>query len=507
MSLDGQSVIPNVPGVSGENTGGGNGIIGSGDLNGVLGQTSNPEASGVLGINTTSGYGVAGSSDSGTGVLGESLTGKGVLGRSKSSTAIAGESETGIAVQGHSQTRIGVYGQSGARPPSHAERTGGHGTEHYGVSGWSGSGAGVFGQSEGPYPGDFYQPSNSGVWGDNAGGGYGVAGTSKYDEKGGGIGVYGRSATGVNGEGSIFGVIGNGATNGVSGTSGSGGAGVVGTGGHYGVVGSSPEDNGTGVQGEAPDGYGVYGKSDNRYGVNGQNGEWSGLQPIYGCGVWGDSNYGYGVYGSSRTADAVHGESQQGYAGGFHGNVYVTGSLSKGGGGFKIDHPLDPANKYLNHSFVESADMKNMYDGIALLNTHGEAVVELPEWFEALNHNFRYQLTALGASAPNLYIAEKISHNRFKIAGGNADMEVCWQVTGSRLDAWAQAHAMAVDEEKPANERDYYLHPELYAQPAEKSIKWARNPETAHRLKKQQEHSDTMNVRHPEEPGSATPSS
>jgi len=435
MNLDGQSANPNVPGVSGENTGGGNGISGSGDLNGVLGQTSNPGASGVLGVNTTDGYGTAGSSDSGTGVFGESLTGKGVLGRSKSSTAIAGESERGFGVQGHSQMSIGVYGQSGVRPPSLVEVIGGHGAERYGVSGWSGSGAGVFGQSEGPRPGFSPRPSNSGVWGDGLG--YGVAGTSKSDEKGAGnAGVYGSGAIGVMGEGGTYGVQGFGSYNGVWGNSlGPEGAGVVGSGGRYGV----------------------------------------------------------------------YGQSQQGHAGYFEGDVYVTGSLGKGGGGFKIDHPLDPANKYLNHSFVESADMKNIYDGIVMLDGHGEAVVELPRWFEALNHNFRYQLTALGASAPNLYIAEKIAHDRFKIAGGNADMEVCWQVTGSRLDAWAQAHAMAVDEEKPAHERDYYLHPELYAQPVEKSIKWARNPETAHRLKKQQGHLDTVNILYSDETGNATP--
>ena len=106
------------------------------------------------------------------------------------------------------------------------------------------------------------------------------------------------------------------------------------------------------------------------------------------------------------------------YAGDFHGDVIVRGNLSKSGGSFKIDHPLDPANKYLSHSFVESPDMKNIYDGVATLNASGEAVVELPEWFEALNKDFRYQLTAVGAPGPNLHIAKKISGNRFTIAGG-----------------------------------------------------------------------------------------
>src|SRR5262245_711847 len=99
----------------------------------------------------------------------------------------------------------------------------------------------------------------------------------------------------------------------------------------------------------------------------------------------------------------------------FQGDVHITGSLrvegpiDKQGGGFKIDHPLDPANKSLSHSFVESPDMKNIYDGVTVLNERGDAVVELPDWFEALNRDFRYQLTAVGVPAPNLHVAEEVA--------------------------------------------------------------------------------------------------
>jgi hypothetical protein len=46
------------------------------------------------------------------------------------------------------------------------------------------------------------------------------------------------------------------------------------------------------------------------------------------------------------------------------GDLYASGMITKSSGSFKIDHPLDPANKYLSHSFVESPDMMNIYNGV-----------------------------------------------------------------------------------------------------------------------------------------------
>ncbi|MDJ0595827.1 MAG: hypothetical protein QNJ72_38570 [Pleurocapsa sp. MO_226.B13] len=209
-----------------------------------------------------------------------------------------------------------------------------------------------------------------------------------------------------------------------------------------------------------------------------------------GVGVWGSHNgSGWGVYGSVGRSD--------GYAGFFSGRVHVSGFLSKGGGGFRIDHPSDPANKYLNHSFVESSEMKNLYDGVVTLDRNGEAVVELPEWFEALNQDFRYQLTCIGEYAP-VYVAQKIERSRlrnsFKIAGGISGMEVSWQVTGIRKDAWAQANSMAVEEEKSDNRRGYYLHPEVYGQSEERSIEWADNPEAMRQLKEERENPPSIEI-------------
>lgn len=128
-------------------------------------------------------------------------------------------------------------------------------------------------------------------------------------------------------------------------------------------------------------------------------------------------------------------------------NLYVNGAIYKGVDYFRIDHPLDPHHKYLLHAVMESSDMKNIYDGVVVLDGHGEAVVELPQWFEALNKDFRYQLTCIGGSAP-VYIAQEIQDNHFRIAGGKPGLRVSWQVTGVRHDRFAVEHPMQVEERK-----------------------------------------------------------
>jgi hypothetical protein len=151
------------------------------------------------------------------------------------------------------------------------------------------------------------------------------------------------------------------------------------------------------------------------------------------------------------------------------GNLSVSGSVSKGSGSFKIDHPLDPANKYLSHSFVESPDMMNIYNGNVVTDVAGEAVVELPDYFEALNRDPRYQLTVIGSPA-TAYISRKVTGNRFAIRTSEPGVEVSWQVTGIRQDAFAQAHPVVVEEEKTLAERGRYLYPEEYGKPAELAI-------------------------------------
>jgi hypothetical protein len=164
-------------------------------------------------------------------------------------------------------------------------------------------------------------------------------------------------------------------------------------------------------------------------------------------------------------------------AGDFYGDVYVHGNIKVDGAkNFVIDHPLAPADKYLYHASVESSELKNFYDGVVTLDRRGRAVVELPEWFGALNKDFRYQLTPIGAPGPTLHIAKEIAGNQFTIAGGAAGMKVSWLVTGIRQDRWANANPLAVEVAKPSGERGRYLNPEVWGQPADSSVEYGRYP-------------------------------
>ncbi|MBC7262448.1 MAG: hypothetical protein H5T63_10600 [Chloroflexi bacterium] len=295
--------------------------------------------------------------------------------------------------------------------------------------------------------------------------------------------VFGHNTTST---GQSYGVYGR-----TESTAGSGVYGIAASGYGEGVYGHS--NLGKGVRGETASGYGVYGRSSSGYAVYGwrTDGTEAAIHGVSSAangtgvagiadngssakGTYGASASGNGVFGASTSGNGVYGVSVTGHAGWFAGNVRVMGGLEKYGGGFKIDHPLDPANQYLNHSFVESPDMKNVYDGVVTLDANGEAVVQLPAWFGALNRDFRYQLTCIGGYAP-VYIAEEIQDNRFKIAGGKPGLKVSWQVTGIRQDPWANDHRIAVEEDKSPDEQGTYLYPAGYGQPEEMGLDYWRN--------------------------------
>lgn len=249
------------------------------------------------------------------------------------------------------------------------------------------------------------------------------------------------------------------------------------------VQGSGGPGAGSGHIGEIDPGNGLAGN-----GVFGQGGAVNaGGAGIYGVGGSGAMSDGLGglFQGGSGSrnggGDGLDAYSGSGPAGVFHGSVEVIGNLSKSSGSFKIDHPLDPANKYLYHSFVESPDMMNIYNGNVVTDSAGNAVVQLPEWFETLNRDFRYQLTVVGQFSQAI-VASKVANHQFAIKTDKPEVEVSWQVTGIRQDPWANAHRIPVEELKSERERGFYLSPDLYGAPPERSVAWARHPETMKRI-------------------------
>jgi hypothetical protein len=234
----------------------------------------------------------------------------------------------------------------------------------------------------------------------------------------------------------------------------------------------STSTSGIGLQAVSGSNAGVYSYSTSDYGVDGRSENSVGVygQSYSSGGMWGVGPY-IGVQANSTGTDpnrqAVRGDnngSATGYAGLFYGNTWVVGTLYKNAGAFKIDHPLDPLNKYLVHSFVESPDMKNIYDGVVTTDTAGFAVVQLPDYFEALNGNFRYQLTVIGQFAQAI-VAKEIANNQFTIQTDQPSVRVSWQVTGIRRDAYAEYARLPVEQMKPLEARGTYLSPQAYGQP------------------------------------------
>jgi len=393
-------------------------------------QLSSSTSGVIKGTHTSSGnYGYLGGSN------------QGVIGYSSSQSGVVGQSIYNYGIVGLSSSSYAVYGDNTGR-----NNYGYLGGNSYSVCGLTNSDIGVYGKNNNNNNYGELGTNNEGVFGkNNSSGNWGRLGVSNY-----GIDGYSSSHTAVHGQSKsstgVYGINSN-----------TGNYGELGTRG-YGVYGTST--SGYGVWGERGASYGYLGG--NKIGVAGE-GESQGVR--------GYSAGGSALMGMSSTGNGVYGQSSSGNAGYFVGDVYVSGSLYKGGGAFKIDHPLDPENKYLQHSFVESPDMMNIYNGNVILDANGEATVELQDWFEALNKDFRYQLTCIGGFAP-VYIAEKISGNHFKIAGGTSGLEVSWQVTGIRHDAYANAHRIQVEVEKKGDERGKYLHPKEYGMPESMRINY-----------------------------------
>ncbi len=346
-----------------------------------------------------------------------------------------------IAVRGNSPAGIGVVGDSISGAGVVGESTSG-----FGVGGRSTTDTGVFGKS------------TSGI---------GVRGESTS-----GVGVFGRSlfGTAMKAEGGT-----NNSGDGSDGVAAFGGSGTVGVGGvavdaHGGDGGST---DGTGNGGSGVNAFGGFGSGVGNSGGNG-------ILAFNGIGDNGATN---------------------GRAGSFFGDVLITGQLQVTSGikMFHIDHPLDPENKYLNHAAIESSEVLNVYSGNTTTDQNGDAIVSLPDWFEALNKDFRYQLTVIGTFAQAI-VASEVKDNRFVIKSNSPNVKVSWQVTGVRSDATAHKYKFEIEEEKPERERGFYLNPDAYGQSEEKGIQYARHPEMMRKLKQQRLEAEQMrNGRQPDQ--------
>ncbi len=417
-----------------------------------------PEDNEVFRVNTdgTSTQAGLGTFNGGISVQGESTSGAGVQGTSVSSDGVTGQSTSGIGVRGVSTSNVGVKGVS-----TSGEGVIGESTSHIGVRGESIDLIGVFASSVNgtglqasgnPLAGHFFgqvrledvpldQDNNLVlVWGDNVIKYKVLAEAESFDgtllnvplviKDGADNEVFRVNTDGTSTHSGLETFAGGIVVQDASGTS------VMTVGGADKAVEINPSGTSATKGAVASIGLGI-------------NAELPISATCTGSGCTGaqfTTGDGVGVLGVALNS--------AGLAGKFIGDVSIVGDLdvsgllSKGGGSFVIDHPLDPENRYLYHSFVESPDMMNLYNGNVVLDEAGEAQVQLPNYFEALNIDYRYQLTAVGGPGPNLYVAQKISGNQFSIAGGAPGLEVSWQVTGIRNDTWARENRIQVEVDK-----------------------------------------------------------
>jgi len=422
----------NVTGISGSGTISSNTSIGTA----ISGVTSAVGGAAVSGVSKATGgapaVGVAGSSESPTAFS------SGVSGLDGTATAATGS--VTIGVQGQSQSLWGI-----------------------GVLGFNGP-AGVTKEFR-----DSAGGQQVGVWGD-------------AEDNGGpleGVGVVGTSDTGIavlaeNNTGSAFPALVAVGGSGANGGANPGVPGISTTGGSGGCC-DSEAFGGAGASGIIAQGGASAGLQGPETGVGGSfAGGSTGNCTGVACGADGMlAMPGVGPDGAAA-----------GMAGEFFGDIDVQGQIFAGTKDFRIDDPLDPANKYMLHASVESSEMMNIYTGNVTTDASGEAIVPLPNWFEALNTDFRYQLTVIGQFAQAV-VSREVEGHQFAIRTSAPNVKVSWQITGVRQDAYAKAHPLVVEQEKNARERGYYIRPELYGAPEEKQIEWARHPQLMRQMKAQ----------------------
>ena len=155
------------------------------------------------------------------------------------------------------------------------------------------------------------------------------------------------------------------------------------------------------------------------------------------------------------------------------GKVVVNGDFTAiGVKAFTMDHPLDPTNKTLMHAAIESNEVLNSYSGTVTTNANGKVMVNLPDYFEAINKDFRYQLTVMGTFAQAI-ISKEVSDNKFEISTNQPNVKVSWEVKGVRNDAHMRKFPFVAVEEKSAAQKGHYIDPAAYNQPENKRVAYS----------------------------------
>jgi hypothetical protein len=231
-------------------------------------------------------------------------------------------------------------------------------------------------------------------------------------------------------------------------------------------------------------GTGIYGIGFD--GVTGQTGQNAGVG-VYGVnlGTANTQNDAMGMLGEGDFVGvAGYSDDATGYGIASFTNLIALGDVDAvGTKNFTIDHPIDPSNKLLRHAAVESNEVLNIYRGNVICDANGNAMVELPSYFSAINKEFSYILTPIGGAAPELHVKSEIVDGKFSVAGGKPNMKISWQVTAQRNDIYMQENPFQPEQMKSERKQGTYLYPQGYGQGEDKL--YIQKPE--HKLPAQQE--------------------
>lgn len=468
----------------GQTNGSGTGVYGfatrtSGVTTGVYGRSASNSGRGVVGW-ATSTTGMT------TGVLGwvDSTAGRGVYGVSSATTGL----NYGVYGQSASSSGIGTYGTATSTTGT---TTGAYGrslsTGGRGVVGWasasSGNTIGVMGWSDSPtgFGGYFHGARNYftgkvGIETENPTANLHVLGSAIFRWSG--EDTFVLSATNTRTTGVNYGAqFENQSTTALS--AGAFGLSSAATGETYGLIGRSSSSAGRGILGWANSTTGL------TVGVSGLVNSNAGIA-VRGVaistsgnttGVLGQSasDTGKGVHGLANAVSGinygVYGEaiSSNGFAVWAQGDTGASGNKS-----FVIDHPLDPANKILKHFCSEGPEPLNVYSGNVVTDERGYATVRLPDYFEAINRDFRYQLTVINEENSDDFVlamvVREIRNNLFVIRTSKPGVKVSWEVKATRNDHWVRVRGAEAEIEKPAELKGKYINPEFFGQPKEKGI-------------------------------------